>query len=101
MRVRQRGAGPRLPGAAGGEREQGDQYVVGQVSGSLGAAAAPAAPLARLFRGAAPPVLVALPGVSERVPGQRSRLAAGVSPAGRLAAAPLPAPGGFGQWLSK
>ncbi|NXD94110.1 RBM34 protein, partial [Chaetorhynchus papuensis] len=41
-------------------------YVVGQVSGSLGAAAAPAAPLARLFRPAAPPVLVAVPGVSER-----------------------------------
>ncbi|NXE38942.1 RBM34 protein, partial [Ptilorrhoa leucosticta] len=41
-------------------------YVVGQVSGSLGAAAAPAAPLARLFRAAAPPVLVAVPGVSER-----------------------------------
>ncbi|NXS33842.1 RBM34 protein, partial [Pomatostomus ruficeps] len=36
-------------------------YVVGQVSGSLGAAAAPAAPLARLFRAAAPPVLVAVP----------------------------------------
>ncbi|NWX29519.1 RBM34 protein, partial [Notiomystis cincta] len=41
-------------------------YVVGQVSGSLGAAAAPAAPLARLFRAAAPPVLVAVPRVSER-----------------------------------
>ncbi|NXM22558.1 RBM34 protein, partial [Ploceus nigricollis] len=40
-------------------------YVVGQVSGSLGAAAAPAAPLARLFRAAAPPVLVAVPGGSE------------------------------------
>ncbi|NXI18139.1 RBM34 protein, partial [Irena cyanogastra] len=37
-------------------------YVVGQVSGSLGAATAPAAPLARLFRAAAPPVLVAVPG---------------------------------------
>ncbi|NXP40300.1 RBM34 protein, partial [Leiothrix lutea] len=36
-------------------------YVVGQVSGSLGAAAAPAAPLAGLFRAAAPPVLVAVP----------------------------------------
>ncbi|NWR16546.1 RBM34 protein, partial [Emberiza fucata] len=41
-------------------------YVVGQVSGSLGAAAAPAAPLARLFSSAAPPVLVAVPAVSER-----------------------------------
>ncbi|NWY38353.1 RBM34 protein, partial [Sylvia atricapilla] len=41
-------------------------YVVGQVSGSLGAAAAPAAPLAGLFRAAAPPVLVAVPAVSER-----------------------------------
>ncbi|NXR87251.1 RBM34 protein, partial [Hypocryptadius cinnamomeus] len=36
-------------------------YVVGQVSGSLGAPAAPAAPLARLFRAASPPVLVAVP----------------------------------------
>ncbi|NXU18455.1 RBM34 protein, partial [Pardalotus punctatus] len=41
-------------------------YVVGQVSGSLGAGAAPLAPLARLFRDSAPPVLVAVPGVSER-----------------------------------
>ncbi|NXN88333.1 RBM34 protein, partial [Bombycilla garrulus] len=41
-------------------------YVVGQVSGSLGAAAAPAAPLARLFRAAAPPVLVAVPGGNKR-----------------------------------
>ncbi|NXY62942.1 RBM34 protein, partial [Callaeas wilsoni] len=41
-------------------------YVVGQVSGSLGADATPAAPLARLFSAAAPPVLVAVPGVSER-----------------------------------
>ncbi|NXP17630.1 RBM34 protein, partial [Scytalopus superciliaris] len=37
------------------------QYVVGQVSGSLGKGAAPPAPLARLFGGAAPPVLVAVP----------------------------------------
>ncbi|NXX35736.1 RBM34 protein, partial [Nicator chloris] len=59
-------AGPRHTAAAEGEREQEEQYVVGQVSGSLGAAAAPAAPLARLFRAAAPPVLVAVPGVSER-----------------------------------
>ncbi|NWT30557.1 RBM34 protein, partial [Cardinalis cardinalis] len=36
-------------------------YVVGQVSGSLGAATAPGAPLARLFSSAAPPVLVAVP----------------------------------------
>ncbi|NXH95452.1 RBM34 protein, partial [Pachycephala philippinensis] len=48
------------------EKQQEEQYVVGQVSGSLGAAAAPAAPLARLFSAAAPPVLVAVPGVSER-----------------------------------
>ncbi|NWR08238.1 RBM34 protein, partial [Paradoxornis webbianus] len=41
-------------------------YVVGQVSGSLGAAAAPAAPLARLFRAAAPPVLVAVPGENKK-----------------------------------
>ncbi|NWY16296.1 RBM34 protein, partial [Aphelocoma coerulescens] len=41
-------------------------YVVGQVSGSLGAAAAPAAPLARLFRAAAPPVLVAVPGKGDK-----------------------------------
>ncbi|NXY29404.1 RBM34 protein, partial [Pomatorhinus ruficollis] len=59
-------AGPRHPAAAEGEREQQEQYVVGQVSGSLGAAAAPAAPLAGLFSAAAPPVLVAVPGVSER-----------------------------------
>uniref|UniRef100_A0A8C0ZID5 RNA binding motif protein 34 n=1 Tax=Cyanistes caeruleus TaxID=156563 RepID=A0A8C0ZID5_CYACU len=45
---------------------QGEPYVLGQVSGSLGAAAAPAAPLARLFRAAAPPVLLPVPGVSER-----------------------------------
>ncbi|NXH29948.1 RBM34 protein, partial [Myiagra hebetior] len=38
----------------------------GQVSGSLGAAAAPAAPLARLFRAAAPPVLVAVPGEKKK-----------------------------------
>ncbi|NXV09858.1 RBM34 protein, partial [Cettia cetti] len=57
-------AGPRLPAAAEGQQEE--QYVVGQVSGSLGKAAAPPAPLARLFRAAAPPVLVAVPGVSER-----------------------------------
>ncbi|NXG23437.1 RBM34 protein, partial [Grallaria varia] len=37
------------------------EYVVGQVSGSLGAGAAPPAPLASLFRTTAPPVLVALP----------------------------------------
>ncbi|NXQ35684.1 RBM34 protein, partial [Alaudala cheleensis] len=57
-------AGPRRPSAAQGEQKE--QYVVGQVSGSLGAAAAPAAPLARLFRATAPPVLVAVPAVSER-----------------------------------
>ncbi|NXC87914.1 RBM34 protein, partial [Cercotrichas coryphoeus] len=43
-----------------------EQYVPGQVSGSLGAAAAPAAPLARLFRAAAPPVLVAVPGGNKK-----------------------------------
>ncbi|NWW83179.1 RBM34 protein, partial [Climacteris rufus] len=37
------------------------EYVVGQVSGSLGKGAAPAAPLARLFCASAPPVLVAVP----------------------------------------
>ncbi|NWR49905.1 RBM34 protein, partial [Regulus satrapa] len=41
-------------------------YVLGQVSGSLGAAAAPAAPLARLFRPAAPPVLLAVPGGNKK-----------------------------------
>ncbi|NXO94694.1 RBM34 protein, partial [Certhia brachydactyla] len=41
-------------------------YVVGQVSGSLGAAAEPAAPLARLFRAAAPPVLVSVPGGNKK-----------------------------------
>ncbi|NWV16603.1 RBM34 protein, partial [Origma solitaria] len=56
-------AGPRPPPAAKQEKEE---YVVGQVSGSLGAGAAPAAPLARLFRDSAPPVLVAVPAVSER-----------------------------------
>ncbi|CAN8203809.1 unnamed protein product [Coccothraustes coccothraustes] len=63
MGVRRGGAGPRQRAAAEGREEP---YVVGQVSGSLGAAAAPAAPLARLFRAAAPPVLVAVPAVSER-----------------------------------
>ncbi|XP_066034902.1 RNA-binding protein 34 [Chamaea fasciata] len=66
MRGRRRGAGPRHPAAAAGEREQQEQYVVGQVSGSLGTAAAPAAPLARLFRAAAPPVLVAVPGENKK-----------------------------------
>ncbi|NXY20626.1 RBM34 protein, partial [Atrichornis clamosus] len=42
------------------------EYVVGQVSGSLGAGAAPAAPLAGLFRAAAPPVLVAVPGGNKK-----------------------------------
>ncbi|NWV73719.1 RBM34 protein, partial [Dasyornis broadbenti] len=42
------------------------EYVVGQVSGSLGAGAAPAAPLARLFCAAAPPVLVAVPGGNKK-----------------------------------
>ncbi|XP_053792909.1 RNA-binding protein 34 [Vidua chalybeata] len=63
MRVHQGGAGPRQRAAAEGQEEQ---YVVGQVSGSLGAAAAPAAPLARLFRAAAPPVLVAVPGGNKK-----------------------------------
>ncbi|NXF77392.1 RBM34 protein, partial [Sclerurus mexicanus] len=42
------------------------EYVVGQVSGSLGAGAAPPAPLARLFGAAAPPVLRALPAEGKR-----------------------------------
>ncbi|NXM76458.1 RBM34 protein, partial [Serilophus lunatus] len=41
-------------------------YVVGQVSGSLGAGAAPSAPLAGLFRAAAPPVLLAVPGGNKK-----------------------------------
>ncbi|XP_014118775.1 PREDICTED: RNA-binding protein 34, partial [Pseudopodoces humilis] len=48
------------------EQEQGEPYVLGQVSGSLGPAAAPAAPLARLFRAAAPPVLVPVPGGNKK-----------------------------------
>ncbi|NWV59963.1 RBM34 protein, partial [Malurus elegans] len=56
MGVRRRGAGAQHPPAA-----KEEEYVVGQVSGSLGAGAAPAAPLARLFSAAAPPVLVAVP----------------------------------------
>ncbi|XP_021382779.2 RNA-binding protein 34 isoform X2 [Lonchura striata] len=55
--------GPRRRAAAEGQEGQlvlqEEQYVLGQVSGSLGATAAP---LARLFRAAAPPVLVAVPG---------------------------------------
>ncbi|NXD29139.1 RBM34 protein, partial [Spelaeornis formosus] len=53
--------------AAGREQQRGESsemsepYVLGQVSGSLGPAAATAAPLARLFRAAAPPVLVPVP----------------------------------------
>uniref|UniRef100_A0A8C5UFH3 RNA binding motif protein 34 n=1 Tax=Malurus cyaneus samueli TaxID=2593467 RepID=A0A8C5UFH3_9PASS len=58
MGVRRRGAGAQHPPAA---KQQEEEYVVGQVSGSLGAGAAPAAPLARLFSAAAPPVLVAVP----------------------------------------
>ncbi|OWK63117.1 RNA-binding protein 34 [Lonchura striata] len=54
--------GPRRRAAAEGQEGQlvlqEEQYVLGQVSGSLGATAAP---LARLFRAAAPPVLVAVP----------------------------------------
>ncbi|XP_032540096.1 RNA-binding protein 34 isoform X1 [Chiroxiphia lanceolata] len=61
MRVRREGSGARDPPAAGKDQKEQEQYVVGQVSGSLGAGAAPPAPLARLFRGAAPPVLVAVP----------------------------------------
>ncbi|NXL76106.1 RBM34 protein, partial [Leptocoma aspasia] len=59
---------PRPRAAAEGEEKEKEkeQYVLGEVSGSLGAAAAPAAPLARLFRASAPPVLVTVPGVSER-----------------------------------
>ncbi|NXF05252.1 RBM34 protein, partial [Smithornis capensis] len=55
----------RGPRAAQEEEEEGN-YVVGQVSGSLGAGAAPSAPLARLFRAAAPPVLVAVPGGNKK-----------------------------------
>ncbi|NXF19926.1 RBM34 protein, partial [Rhodinocichla rosea] len=58
-------AAPRQRAEAEGREGQEEPYVVGQVSGSLGAAAAPAAPLARLFSSAAPPVLVAVPAVSE------------------------------------
>ncbi|XP_027757136.1 RNA-binding protein 34 [Empidonax traillii] len=61
MRVRRGGERARVPPAAGKEQREQEQYVVGQVSGSLGAGAAPPAPLARLFRGGAPPVLVAVP----------------------------------------
>ncbi|NWY65405.1 RBM34 protein, partial [Erithacus rubecula] len=50
---------PSVPG-------QDEQYVLGQVSGSLGAPAAPAAPLARLFGAAAPPVLLAVPGGNKK-----------------------------------
>ncbi|KAM7060861.1 RNA-binding protein 34 [Acridotheres tristis] len=65
MRARRGGVGPRQAAAAAEGREE-EQYVLGQVSGSLGAAAAPAAPLARLFRAAAPPVLVAVPGGNKK-----------------------------------
>ncbi|NXQ64893.1 RBM34 protein, partial [Anthoscopus minutus] len=41
-------------------------YVLGQVSSSLGKAMAPAAPLARLFRTTAPPVLVPVPGGNKK-----------------------------------
>ncbi|NWY26614.1 RBM34 protein, partial [Pheucticus melanocephalus] len=64
-------AGPRQRAAAEGREGPEEPYVVGQVSGSFGAAAAPAAPLARLFSSAAPPVLVAVPAVSE--PKKRKR----------------------------
>ncbi|NXS11852.1 RBM34 protein, partial [Neodrepanis coruscans] len=55
----------RGPPRAGKDKDKGQEekeggYVVGQVSGSLGAGAAPTAPLARLFGAAAPPVLVAV-----------------------------------------
>ncbi|NXE89570.1 RBM34 protein, partial [Menura novaehollandiae] len=55
----------RHPPAAEEEKAE-EEYVVGQVSGSLGAGAAPAAPLARLFSSAAPPVLVAVPGGNKK-----------------------------------
>ncbi|XP_064564572.1 RNA-binding protein 34 [Zonotrichia leucophrys gambelii] len=61
MRARRGGAAPRQRAAAEGQEGREEPYVVGQVSGSLGAAAAPAAPLARLFSSTAPPVLVAVP----------------------------------------
>lgn len=56
---------PRRRGAAPRELPAEERYVVGQVVSSLCAGGAPAAPLARLFSAAAaPPVLVAVTGVS-------------------------------------
>ncbi|XP_062346143.1 RNA-binding protein 34 [Cinclus cinclus] len=71
MRARRGSAGRRQPAAAEAREEpyvlgREEPYVLGQVSGSLGAAAAPAAPLARLFGAAAPPVLVAVPGGNKK-----------------------------------
>lgn len=57
--------GPRRRVAEPRERPAEERYVVGQVLSSLCPCAAPAAPLARLFSAAtAPPVLVAVTGVS-------------------------------------
>ncbi|NXH16070.1 RBM34 protein, partial [Bucco capensis] len=48
----------------GGDRA--DEYVVGQVADSLWPSVVPAAPLARLFSAAAPPVLVTVTGENKR-----------------------------------
>lgn len=61
--------GADAPGRAGAEAEEKAkakaEYAVGQVADSFGPGGAPAAPLARLFSAAAaPPVLVAVTGVS-------------------------------------
>ncbi|KAM6083573.1 RNA-binding protein 34 [Theristicus caerulescens] len=70
MRARRRDARTRGPAAAAAAAECSvagrEGYVVGQVSDSLWPGAAPAAPLARLFSAAAPPVLVALPGENKK-----------------------------------
>ncbi|XP_071405667.1 RNA-binding protein 34 [Pithys albifrons albifrons] len=55
----------RRGGAAAGRKEE-EEYVVGQVSGSLGAGAAPPAPLARLFGAAVPPVLLPVPAENKK-----------------------------------
>ncbi|KAM6278706.1 RNA-binding protein 34 [Porphyrio hochstetteri] len=66
MRAGSGGAEPRDP-AAGGGGAQAEQYVVGQVAGSLWPGGAAAAPLAGLFSAAAaPPVLVAVTGESKK-----------------------------------
>uniref|UniRef100_A0A8B9MR75 RNA binding motif protein 34 n=1 Tax=Accipiter nisus TaxID=211598 RepID=A0A8B9MR75_9AVES len=61
---------PPRPRGRGGVRRgaRAEEYVVGQVAGSLcaGGAAAGPAPLARLFSAAAPPVLVAVTGENKK-----------------------------------